>query len=110
MGDNGNRQQSWILEMYLQLKLTNIKNGPYAGVQNKEESGMTPEFFGSGQERTLMKMTTEQWKEKVEEQELRCNNSQAHFEHTRLEMPLDHWKYPQHEREEIDCRLGIFNI
>ena len=53
MGDNGNRQQSWILEMYLQLKLTNIKNGPYAGAQNKEESGMTPEFFGSGQERII---------------------------------------------------------
>lgn len=48
MGNNDNRQRSWILEMYLQLKLTNIKNGPYAGAQNKEESGMTPEFFGSG--------------------------------------------------------------
>lgn len=45
MGDNDNRQWSWILEMCLQLKLTNVKNGPYAGAQNKKESGMTSELL-----------------------------------------------------------------
>jgi len=45
MGDNDNRQWSWILEMCLQFKLTNVKNGPYAGAQNKKESGMTSELL-----------------------------------------------------------------
>lgn len=31
--------------MCLQLKMTNVKNGPHAGAQSKKESGMTSEFL-----------------------------------------------------------------
>ena len=42
---------SWILEIFLQLELTDFIRGLYAGVQNKEESGITSTFSAQDNER-----------------------------------------------------------
>lgn len=48
---------SWILEIFLQLELTEFIRGLYAGVQNKEESGITSTFSAQDNERREVPLT-----------------------------------------------------
>lgn len=65
-GSNDNRQVKLDSRNVSAVELTAFINGPYVGVQNKEESGLPSRFLAQDNERTgvpLTKMTSTAGKE-----------------------------------------------